>query len=386
MFFNKLKDIARGLKTPPVSKIILYLFILATPLMLYPFEVNGYKVSSREIRQIMMVSMAIITCSYLQENRWLRYFIVWCVINWWLNFFIPASSSIGLFMILCALILYIGIRKLLDIGFLSADKIISLLCFGTVIQIIWMVLQAFEKDPIFYGITNSGLPNLTKGFRMPIVGWSGNPALLSASLAMIAFLFLYKGKVWFWISVIAIIFLKSFTGMLCLFASGLFYLFCQKLLSKKITLWIILSCITLGLFTIFIKFPNFDRIYIWDKLIHSTVNSRPIIGRGINFFSQLNIIDKTNTPWTEAHNDYLQMWLELGFIGVGLFMAFVVNIFKDFFSKIRSHKEICIASSLVAWLVLGISLFPMHLAQFSFYAIILLACLDRSHEIKLLQG
>ena len=91
------------------------------------------------------------------------------------------------------------------------------------------------------------------------------------------------------------------------------------------------------------------------------------------------IIDKTKTPWTEAHNDYLQMILETGCIGFILFALFIISKLREFLKQELSHRRLCMLTCLIVYLVSALSLFPMHLTQLSFLAIAVLACLEESY-------
>ena len=121
---------------------------------------------------------------------------------------------------------------------------------------------------------------------------------------------------------------------------------------------------------------------IWKKLISDGIKIRTFVGKGLNFFSNLYIVDKGGTHWREAHNDYLQMILELGLIGFVLFSGWIISRFVVFFREKRDNRQIAIASCLVSFLICAMALFPMRLAQLSFYAIALLACLESLDDCK----
>jgi O-antigen ligase len=367
-----------------LKKILLYISIFIIPLFIYPIMVNGIKIDMRSAREIAFYSFGILSLSYLLKNKWLRYFLIWCVISWWGNFFIPNNSYIGLTNILSAICIYLGISYLLKIGYLKVDTLLKIICITVLFQVAWMTMQVCHFDPVFHPINADGAMGVG---NVPLVGWSGNPSILGIFIAINSFLLLHYFKIkglpiLFILLLIPIIMLKNSTTFIC-YASGiLFYLMNTKFKGWKIRKPILLLYIIAlsAIFFIFIKSPNFDRLPIWKQLFCNGIKLNPIFGKGINFFGQLQIYDKGGTPWDKAHNDYLQMILELGLIGFGLFTAFVVSKFREFFKSDKTKLQVCIMASIVAYLVSGISLFPMHLAQISFYAIILLACLDRTYD------
>ena len=372
------------------GKLFLYFLIIIVPFMTYPLSINGITIHPRKIREVCFYSFAIVICSFLQKSKWLRYLIIWCLLNWWLNFFMPNESYVILTNILSALIIYIGMKKLVEIGFLKIDIILRIICLMALFQFSWVTMQAFNIDPIFYPVTATGAPYLAA--KMPLCGWSGNPVLLSSFFACSVFLFLHYFKInnrplLFFLISFPILFLRSATVAISFTAGGLFYLVNRYKFSRK-TLWAGLTmAMFLILFFIFVKHPNTDRWLIWKRLIVDGIKIRPLVGTGLSMFSRLMIIDKrTATQWFEAHNDYLQMILELGTIGFILFSGFIISRFIKFFKSEKNNKQICIMSCLVAFLVSATSLFPMHIAQLSFIAIILLVTLEQSYEVKILQS
>ena len=383
MSFSKSLSVVRGRFAPS----LLYLLIAIVPLLTYPLEINGITIHPRKIREIGLYSFAIIICTFLERNRWLRYFVIWCVINWWLNFFSPRESYIGLTNIFSAFVMYIAIKQLLKDKFLKVDIILKVICIMALFQFGWVIMQMFNIDPVFYPVSAQGV---AMKVRMPLCGWSGNPVLLGSFFVCSAFLFLHYFKIkklpiLFFLILTSVFITRSATVAIAFSIGGLFYLLNKYPLNRRYMLMGILIITMLFVFFYFFKSPNMDRWLIWKRLITDGIKIRPFVGSGINFFGHLMILDKrTNTPWNEAHNDYLQLILELGIVGFSLFSIFIISKIKEFYKVIRNNKRICIASCLVAFLALAFSLFPMRLAQLSFYAITLLACLD--YETKILQN
>ena len=368
------------------EKLWIYLWIILTPLAIYIIEINNKVINIRKIREIAFYSSAIIFCSFLQKSRWLRYFIIWCVCNWWLNFFFPNISYVGLTNIFSALVIYIGIKYLIAKNILKIDIILRIICLNVIFQFCWLIMQMFNYDPIFYPINEMGLFLNTK---MPLIGWSGNPAILGIFFASNSFLLLHYFKlkrmpIFFFIVLSSIFFLKNATAAITFAGAGLFYLVTRYKIKRKIILSTILITLILGVFFIYIKSPNYDRIDIWEKLIKDGLKLRPFVGKGINFFSYLHITDKYGKGWDKAHNDYLQLILELGLIGFVLFSGFMISRFTMFFKEKRNNLQICMMACLVAFFISAFSLFPMHLAQNSFYAILVLTCLEKTYETELL--
>lgn len=364
-----------------IENWVLYCLILVVPHYYYRWRVDERVIDLRKARELAFFSFAIIICTFLQKSRWFRYLIIWCLLNWWLNFFIPNESFYGLVNIFAALVLYVGLKHLLNSS-LKIDVVLRLLALSAIFQFGWLIMQMFGYDPIFYYIKCDGSAGMG---LVPLVSWSGNPSILGVSFACTGFLLLQffkikKIPILFFVILSSLVILNKETiPILCFAMGGLFYIFNRYKITKKVILTTVLILLVAGIFLTFVEKPNLDRIPIWKQLIEN-LSIRPWVGTGINTFSYLYIFDKTGTPWKEAHNDYLQILFELGRIGIFLFTGFIVSRFVMFFRSARTNKQICIASCLVAYLTAGISLFPMRLHQLSFYAIVLLSCLERSYE------
>ena len=117
--------------------------------MIYPFTINGQRVEMRKIRELSMLSFGIVICGFLQRNIWLRLLLIWCIINWWINLFVNASYM-PLANILSAMVIYIGIKKLLKDKIISVDGILKTICVSVIFQFTWMIMQKLNFDPIFY--------------------------------------------------------------------------------------------------------------------------------------------------------------------------------------------------------------------------------------------
>ena len=373
-----------------LERCFLYCMLFVIPLLYYPISIDGNIIDLRKIREIGFYSFAIIICSFLQKSRWLRYFIIWCVVNWWANFFLPRESYIGLTNIFSALVLYLGFKYLIEKGLLKVDIILRIVCLGVIFQLVWLIMQMFNYDPLawwkygpgFYHIDMAGKELV--GSRVPLVSWSGNPCILGVFFASNAFLLLHYFKVknipiLFFIVLSSVFIVKNATTAICFVSGGLFYLLNRYPFKIKNIIICVLIVVLLGLSFVYVKAPNFDRLPIWQKLLRDGIKLRPFMGKGINFFSHLLIVDKYFTPWHQAHNDYLQMILELGIIGFVLFSGWIISRFVMFFKSEKTHKQICIMSCLVAFFTSGVSMFPMHLTQLAFYAIVLLAVLERTY-------
>lgn len=112
------------------------------------------------------------------------------------------------------------------------------------------------------------------------------------------------------------------------------------------------------------------RLLIWKTTLEM-IKDRPIFGSGIGTF-KMNYLNYQaeflkNNPYYikysgkagEAHNEYLQMWAEIGIIGLGIFIGIILmfyNLIIDYLKKINNDKD----KIIVFGLVLGITCFLIH--------------------------
>jgi O-antigen ligase/Tfp pilus assembly protein PilF len=112
------------------------------------------------------------------------------------------------------------------------------------------------------------------------------------------------------------------------------------------------------------------RLLIWKTTLEM-IKDRPIFGSGIGTF-KMNYLNYQaeflkNNPYyiqysgkaREAHNEYLQMWAELGIIGLGIFIGIILMFYSliiDYLKKNDSDKD----KIIVLGLVLGITCFLIH--------------------------
>ncbi|PKP56884.1 hypothetical protein CVT91_12025 [Candidatus Atribacteria bacterium HGW-Atribacteria-1] len=119
------------------------------------------------------------------------------------------------------------------------------------------------------------------------------------------------------------------------------------------------------------KDPSINtRLLMW-KTTFEMIKDRPIFGSGIGAF-KMNYLDyqadflkynpyyiKYSGKAGEAHNEYLQMWAEIGIIGLGIFIGIILmfyNLIINYLKKVDNNKD----KIIVFGLVLGITCFLIH--------------------------
>ncbi len=120
------------------------------------------------------------------------------------------------------------------------------------------------------------------------------------------------------------------------------------------------------------------RLLIWKTTLEM-IKDRPIFGSGIGTF-KMNYLNyqaeflrknplyiKYSGKAGEAHNEYLQMWAELGIIGLGLFILIFYFFYKIIFNFFRNSKNIKdktitlgLGMGITSFLIHSLFTFPLH--------------------------
>ncbi|GAI89207.1 unnamed protein product, partial [marine sediment metagenome] len=128
-------------------------------------------------------------------------------------------------------------------------------------------------------------------------------------------------------------------------------------------------------------FSNSSRITNW-KFTTLMIKDNPFLGSGIGTYKynslryQARFLEQGQNrsiyPYTFAtktHNEYLQLWAELGIIGLGIFIWLIISYFNyglRFIKRVKNRYRqgiiIGLMGAVVAVLIDGIFGFPLHLS------------------------
>ncbi len=193
------------------------------------------------------------------------------------------------------------------------------------------------------------------------------PNALGGYLAMILPLALInKNSPWFMVPIfLALMLTGSLGAILSLFLGLIIYLYLKGKLGRKTILP--LSGLIIAIALIFIArsitlkqhaAPGFSalmRLDYWRETLR-IIGSRPLTGLGIGNF---------NLPQTRyAHNSYLQIWAEMGILGISAFFGLIFRSLKSGFKKLKFSEE----KNYTIALITAIAIFLMHnLIDFTFF-------------------
>ncbi len=82
-----------------------------------------------------------------------------------------------------------------------------------------------------------------------------------------------------------------------------------------------------------------DRTFIWETLLNMKTN--PLVGTGYRSFwlgTRLQTVWQTSRAINEAHNGYLDIYLNLGMIGLVLLLGFLIASYRTIWDRFRSSR------------------------------------------------
>lgn len=279
-------------------------------------------------------------------------------------------------------------------------NIICVILFTFGLQVILGIVQSLNIDPLFHKIGAIG--------KSDIVGFSGSHNQYGLSLAASAVSLLILPLTFViplaLLAAVCIYMSTTFTAILGLCAAFGFYYFNGKFDSKFMILVLIVIALIAG--GLAIK-PNLlhgkiqERIKVWKLVLQQSIDghvvqnvnynvnhivtTNPLYGYGFGSFffvqplSQYKILCKTiERPqdfetcsfvgkFEHAHNDYLEVFFDLGYIGLALFMLIIWEMVQCFRHCLNKTNILRISvAGIIAYAVCALSIYTVHTAYSAF--------------------
>lgn len=208
------------------------------------------------------------------------------------------------------------------------------------------------------------------------------PNILGGYLAMTLPLVLTykKNRIWLILPLLFALFLtKSLGALLSLFLGAVIYFYLRGRLKKRG--WLILFGLLIIIGLVFMIraatqkqhlqpiFSTVMRLNYWKDTLR-IIKARPLTGVGVGNF---NLVFSRY-----AHNSYLQIWAELGILGIISILWLITAILKSALKNIKdSHKNLyaCLISANAIFLIHNITDFSYFLPEVSFIWWIIFGCI-----------
>lgn len=193
------------------------------------------------------------------------------------------------------------------------------------------------------------------------------PNVLAGYLAMIVPLtFTHKKRFWYIIPLsLALLLTRSLGGLLSLFLGLVIYIYLQGKLEKREVLFLFGFLIIIALVLIARSvtqkqhiqpiFSTMMRLNYWKDTLE-IIKVAPLSGVGLGNF---------NLPQSRyAHNSYLQIWAEMGILGIISILWLIITVFKSAFMNIRNAAQ----KNQITHLISAHTVFLVHnLIDFTFF-------------------
>lgn len=351
----------------------------------------------------MWVSGLILLLALSQKNIWLKLFIIYCLaVSIWHDFVIGnvfsqngqkiivrdfnINRSLFILITICGSAWLIWRVQKLNIKWIN----ISILYSSYIFCYFWI----FNDFKNAFGVKeNPWIAGAFLAFAIPYcLNMSGNRILnYSASFILL----------------IGVVLTKSTMAIMAAYSGILFYFISEKMVKTIISFslitlimaWLFLPFIYAGIFTkqntfnkkiwlsIIDSLTNASyREDLWFKSFHFTKeeNRKPtqlrtideiIIGTGLRTYAGYGFLEGSNTLTTHAHNEFLEIFCELGCIGLLIVLGFIFSLYSVNCPSVYK-------ASLTAIIVHSLGYYPLRLAPTGLIAIITIGMILKYQNIN----
>jgi len=290
----------------------------------------------------MLFAMTFIGLAYI-KNIWLKLFLLWTIIRTAMGF-VPVSYAGLVFIFIYIMLIQTGIDKLRRD---YIPTILNIICGLALLQAIAMVLNYngiwFIVLPL--GAIGNVIPrilevDLSSTYKV-VTGFLSNTNMASVFLALSLPAF-FRRKLFWLIPVVFIgLYIANSSGgmipaIFALCAFVLWKIYGKNKLASFSLLGIAILITFYFIFKVDSPFYHQGRLVVWGEIWKYVVPKKPIVGFGVGsfkvFFPTVHklIINSpyANNRWTFAHNEYLQLLVEQGAIGLGIVLGYIVSLFR----------------------------------------------------------
>ncbi len=275
-----------------------------------------------------------------------------------------------------------------------------------VIYSIWILLQSYNKDPFFSSTLAQGKDEL--------VGFSGAKDQLGTFFALTMPVMAFLNPAFLTLSFMGLLISKSsFAIVSAISGLGLYY-FC---VSKRIFYISLLGiAMILIIFFRFVDPPIYQdfeiRLNVWKCAVVSTIKGEltvttgvvrqdtrngvfstvegettpikfsPIIGMGLgSWISSFPYVKAVNfnyydEKFTHAHNDFVEMFLELGWLGLISLVLLMMNMAIRFLKAVKTRELVLFASCILVYALNASGNFLSHLAVSGMLLTVFYGCFE----------
>ena len=315
----------------------LIVVVLAAPLAVLP---ASWGPSLAETKNLAFLVLGAGTVLIFVRNLWLRAFGAWVIVA-----YLMAGAHVwALSAVLAVLAWAVFHQAGRELSEASWAKLRLAVLAGALFQITWVLLQLAHRDPLFTAIQPQSGP--APEF-VAAVGWLGNPMDLALFFGISLPLLVAVRPAWLGASaagLMALMMLTVLRATVGIVAIGITALWLVWVWIPS--WWVRIGALGfvggLGVLYFVVWDPHVGlRWLIWKQAAH-LAGLRPFAGWGPNAVDHrlLLLVPAQEVRWNFIFNEWLQAWLELGLLGPGLALGYVVSMGRRLQARLAPAAEL----------------------------------------------
>ena len=261
------------------------------------------------------------------------------------------------------------------------EKIGKALCFSATLVALVGISQWIHLNP-FHGFLNY-IADMHPG------AFLDNPNLLGNYLCLTIPFFLYYNKPKYWAGFFIVLYgvwiSKSDMSRIAAVV-GIIAFILINFRSRRLVLWFVLVSIVIVTIVSFqaVEFLEwFDlearfagRLEVWEQAFpHFKTN--PWFGQGLGKWKTFGITART-VYWIEAHNDWIERTVDIGLVGMFLFILVIVNTIRN--TNFKDKLVCAYFASFISFLIIMMGSFPMEIAPVGLIGLLGFMALENMKE------
>lgn len=321
--------------------------------------------------------------NFRYKNKYILFFISWVFITFIFNWYLPLTfpingkSLINLWtiqpMITFTLALFashICMSSLMKDDYIRIAKAICLSA---------MLLCAFGYMQVLGLCPTGGIFNYAGN---KFLGFLDNANVSGAYLALSIPLFLYfveKKEKKYILGVLLVLTGLILTKSKISILAGVIGIFTYIILAYK--KWVRITAIVMLVLFIFTAAFFVQQSFIKDgfdgrwecwKLAYEQFKNNPLFGQGLGIVKTWEMVPDsvTRTIWVYLHNDYFEIAVQFGILGLFLVLLILINTFRNFNYKSDSKINFAYMGSFVVFLILMVGSFPLEIAPLALLGLV----------------
>lgn len=293
--------------------------VLVAPLGINPF---GASTGVMQAKNALLIHLGMGCVIWMLSSRWLQAILAVAWLSWLVNG-MHGFLFIGLLGLVCWALLFEQATRLTDPQWRNIRAAIVI---AACLQLAWMLIQATGHDPIFLGIASpgQGAEHVDSALRVPIEGWFSN----TSDAALFLGLSLPAAVAWHpalgLVVAAGVLAMRSTAGLVCVGLVALWW--CARRGWRAFGAGMAVVVIGAGLFWWFLDPQGVGwRPTIW-RAGFGVFLAKPITGWGLNAVDYSILVDSPVGRWQFLQNEWLQLGVETGVMGLGVVVAYAWSL------------------------------------------------------------